>query len=425
MSDFTTSGPLKAGLFLTVLGLGGFLLWATQVTVDGAVTAGGHITTDLRAQAVQHGDGGLIAKIHVREGATVAAGDPILTLEGSELLAKAKLLERALAETQARNDRLQAEASGATTFNFAPDLATAAGLDPVLQTILFDELALFEARQSTLGQHNAQLAERARQSEAMIAGLSQQRDALVRQRNLVTADLSRQTDLYDKGLSEVAAVSQLAQALAGIDGSLGGIDAQMAEARSAISGYDLERLTRLATFQEAAHAEVQALQAERASLQAERLLVAGRLDRLVLRAPMAGTVLDLQTETVGGVIAAGAEVATIIPTGGPQIATVMIDPSQIDRVSLGQSALVRFPAMGAMRTPEIAGTVQLVSADALVDPVTGRKAFTVEIALATTADLKPQSGQPVAAFLHTESRTPASFLLKPATDYWAYAMRER
>ena len=195
--------------------------------------------------------------------------------------------------------------------------------------------------------------------------------------------------------------------------------------RQAISGYDLERLTRLATFQEGAQVELQALQAELARLREERALVTGRLDRLVLRAPMAGTVLDLQTETVGGVIAAGAKVATIIPTGGQQIATVRIDPSQIDRVSLGQSAMVRFPAMGSMRTPEVAGTVQLVSADALVDPMTGRRAFTVEIALPAAENLQPQSGQPVAAFLQTESRTPASFLLKPVTDYWTYAMRER
>jgi HlyD family secretion protein len=425
MTDFTTSGPLKTGLFLTVLGLGGFLLWATQVTVDGAVMAGGHITTEVRAQAVQHGDGGLIAAIHVRDGATVRAGDPILTLEGSELLAKAKLLDRALVEAQALNDRLQAEVSGAATLTFAPELAAAARLDPVLQTILADALALFQSRQSTLEQHGAQLAERARQSEAMISGVALQRKALVRQRDLVAADLARQTALFDKGLSEVAAVSQLAQTLAGIDGSLGGIDAKVAETRSAISGYDLERLTRLATFQEGAQVELQALQAELARLREERALVTGRLDRLVLRAPMAGTVLDLQTETVGGVIAAGAKVATIIPTGGQQIATVRIDPSQIDRVSLGQSAMVRFPAMGSTRTPEVAGTVQLVSADALVDPMTGRRAFTVEIALAAAENVQPQSGQPVAAFLQTESRTPASFLLKPVTDYWTYAMRER
>lgn len=425
MTDFSTNGPLRTGLTLTVLGLGGFLLWATQVTVDGAVMAGGHITTDVRAQAVQHGDGGLIAAIHVRDGTLVRAGDPIMTLESRELIAQSELLDRALAETQASVDRLQAEVSGAASLTFAPGLVTAARSDPVLKAILADELALFDARQSTLAQHNAQLSERARQSEAMIAGLALQRDALIRQRDLVTADLARQKTLHDKGLSGIADVSRQEQALAGIDGSYGGIEARIAEVRSTILGYGLERLTRLATFQEAAQAELKSLQTELASLREERALVAGRLDRLVLRAPMDGTVLDLQTETVGGVIAAGAVVATIIPTDGQQIATVMIDPSQIDRVSLGQSAVVRFPAIGAMQTPELAGRVQLVSADAQIDPQTGRRAFTVEIALAAKADLHPRSGQPVAAFLQTESRSPASFLLKPAIDYWAYAMRER
>ncbi len=425
MAEFSPSGPLKTGLFLTVLGLGGFLLWATQVTVASAVVAGGHITTDVRAQAVQHVDGGLIAAIHVRDGAEVRAGDAILTLDDTELLAKARLLDRALAEAQARKDRLLADVSGSPTLGFAPELAVAARIDPVLRDILTEERALFDARQATLAQHTAQLAERAHQTQAMIAGLGVQRDALIRQRDLVAADLARQTGLFDKGLTEGATVSHLAQALAGIDGSLGAIIAQIAEARSAISGYDLERLTRLATFQEAAQAELQALQADQARLMADRALVAGRLDRLVLRAPLAGTVMDLRTQTVGGVIAAGAEVATIVPSDGPQIATVKVDPSQIDRVVSGQAALVRFPSIGAIRTPEVAGTVRMVSADAMVDPVTGRKVFTVEIAMAEASDIHPQSGQPITAFLQGDSRTPASFLLKPATDYWSYALRER
>ncbi|MBT9371343.1 hypothetical protein [Rhizobium sp. CSW-27] len=33
-------------------------------------------------------------------------------------------------------------------------------------------------------------------------------------------------------------------------------------------------------------------------------------------------------------------------------------------------------------------------------------------------------GMPVEAFIRTDARTPASFLLKPIAGYWAYAMRE-
>ena len=120
---------------------------------------------------------------------------------------------------------------------------------------------------------------------------------------------------------------------------------------------------------------------------------------------------------------------SIIPADVPLILSVEIDPGQIDRVHVGQDAMIRFPNFNARTTPEVEGRVTTVSADAVIDPATGRRFFIGEVDLAPGAqaalgEVTLQPGMPVEAFIRTDARTPASFLLKPMADYWAYAMRE-
>ncbi len=91
--------------------------------------------------------------------------------------------------------------------------------------------------------------------------------------------------------------------------------------------------------------------------------------------------------------------------------------------------MIRFPNFNARTTPEVGGLVTTVSADVVTDPATGRRFFIAEVefapgAQAALGEVVLQPGMPVEAFIRTDARTPASFLLKPMADYWAYAMRE-
>ncbi len=264
MLDTSFRRPLRQGMVLIALGLGGFALWSTSVRIDGAVVAAGQISTDAPAQTVQHHDGGRIAAVHVREGESVRQGDPILTLEDGDLRARLTVLDWKIAEATARRDRLRAETLGRNDLVF--DSAVSGLSDPEIATLLVEETALFDARRITMEQQTAQLAERARQSQAAISGLVSQREALLRKRGLVRADLDRQETLLNKGLAGVQQVSDFDQTLAGLDGQLGEIDAAIAETRSAISGFELERLVRVATFREAAQNELTTLLTEIALL---------------------------------------------------------------------------------------------------------------------------------------------------------------
>lgn len=226
-------------------------------------------------------------------------------------------------------------------------------------------------------------------------------------------------------MTEAAHVSVLEREVARIAGEIGAMEASIAEAGCAIAGDGLERLSRIAIFREEAQAALREIQPQIAKQREQMHVIEQRRERLVLRAPMAGPVLERTAHMVGGAISPGAVIASILSESIGRIVREQIDPAMIDRVAKGQSARVRFPLMGAMQTPETEGEVRHVSGDGVVDQDTGRRLFTAEIVLAEIPGFAPKHGQPAEVFLRTDTRSPASFLLKPAADYFTYAMRER
>ena len=139
---------------------------------------------------------------------------------------------------------------------------------------------------------------------------------------------------------------------------------------------------------------------------------------------------QLTVHTVGGVITASEPVMLIVPDGEALSIESRIDPNEINQVHLGQAVVVRFPGLGQRTTPEIDGTVSLVSADLSQDEKTGASYYMIRIALADNqlerlGAVKLMPGMPVESFIETPPRTVLSFLLKPMKDQIEKAFRER
>ena len=58
---------------------------------------------------IQHRDGGIVAAIEVRDGMPVAAGQPLIRLDGTELAGERQMLSRQLFEAEARLDAQRSE----------------------------------------------------------------------------------------------------------------------------------------------------------------------------------------------------------------------------------------------------------------------------------------------------------------------------
>jgi HlyD family secretion protein len=99
-------------------------------------------------------------------------------------------------------------------------------------------------------------------------------------------------------------------------------------------------------------------------------------------------------------------------------------------VHTGQTSIVRFSAFNQRTTPEFTGEVQRVAADLTREPQLNQAYYMTRIHLSDTelqrlGTLKLVPGMPAEVHIQTTLRTPLSYLMKPLTDQFARAFRER
>src|SRR5690606_11630941 len=104
----------------------------------------------------------------------------------------------------------------------------------------------------------------------------------------------------------------------------------------------------------------------------ERLIVSSdSLRRTAILAPRSGRVIGLKVFTVGQVVRAGETLLEIVPENEGFVVNAQISPLDIDAVTPGMVAEVRFSAFKARVTPVVFGSLKEVSPDRIVDEKNG------------------------------------------------------
>jgi multidrug efflux pump subunit AcrA (membrane-fusion protein) len=118
----------------------------------------------------------------------------------------------------------------------------------------------------------------------------------------------------------------------------------------------------------------------------------------------------------------------VVPEGDRLIAKVRIMPMDIDKVSIGQTAKLRFTAFNMDESPEVDGAITQVSPDALTDQATGMSYYEAIVEIPDASLLSERfellPGMPVDALVLTESRSVLSYLVKPLQDAVSRTFRE-
>ncbi|MES2915000.1 MAG: HlyD family type I secretion periplasmic adaptor subunit [Pseudomonadota bacterium] len=421
--------PVLLGLAATVILVAGFGLWATMTRISGAIVAPGRIEVERDRQIVQHPDGGVVESILVSEGEAVAAGQVLLRLDGAALRSELTIVEGQLSELAGRWARLVAERDGAADLTFPDDILALAATSSEVAAQLDGQKRLFQARGATLAEQRELLARRIDQIKAQSNGIAAQSAALTTQLDLIEQELAAQQSLLAKGLAQAGTVLALQRERARLRGQLGELAAELARTEGQITEIEIEISSLATRRREEATAELRQTGPTILELAERRRALVERIDRLEIRAPVAGIVLGLQLTTPRAVLRAAEPVLYVIPQDRPLVITARIAPIHIDEVAVGQAAELVFSAFSARDTPHLQGKVTLVSADALTDSQTGATYYTAALELddgeqARLGDRVLLPGMPVDVFLQTGRRTPLAYLVKPFTDYFARAFRE-
>ena len=141
-------------------------------------------------------------------------------------------------------------------------------------------------------------------------------------------------------------------------------------------------------------------------------------------------VLQSTVHTVGGVITAGDAIMMIVPQADALAVEAKVNPTDIDKLQVGQKTLLRLSAFNQRTTPELNGVVSRVSPDVTTDQRTGQTYYTIRVSMppaevARLGEVKLIPGMPVEAFVQTGDRTMLSYLMKPLHDQLMRAFREK
>lgn len=421
-------GPITLGLLGLLILVGGFGGWAVMAEITGAVITSGRIEVDQNRQVIQHPDGGVVAAILVSEGQEVAAGDILIQLDADTLRSELSVVDGQLLEVLARGARLQAERDSTTEVTFPDALRNSP--NPVAAELMQGQQRLFAARRESAEQQALQLQRRAEQIGNQIDGIVAQQLSLQRQLNLIVPELEAQRSLLERGLVPASAVLTLERELANLDGRAGELTATVAQNEGRITEIDIEILRLGSDRREEAISRLRDLQYNQIELSERHRTLTQQLDRLDIRAPVAGIVYGLEIFAPRSVIRPADPLMYLVPQDRPLVITTQVQPQDIDQIFVGQTVSVRFSAFDQRRTPELFGQVTQVSADAFQDQGTQVSYYRTEIALnegelaRLPGDMILIPGMPVDAYIATDERSPLDYLIKPLADYFAKAFRE-
>jgi HlyD family secretion protein len=408
-------------------GVGG---WGATTDIAGAVIAQGALVVDSNLRKVQHLTGGVIDEILVRDGDRVKEGDVLVRLDATVTRANLAIVVKGLDQLLARKARLEAERDDAGSVAFPPKL-TGRLADPDVAHIVTGERRLFDLRQAARAGQKLQLRERVQQLQREAEGVDAQSASKAQEIVLIQKELAGARDLWNQNLYPITKLTYLEREATRVNGERAQLVASGAQTRGKIAETELQIVQIDRDLASDVAKELRETDAKIGELLERQVAAEDQLKRIDIRAPIDGVVHQSIAHTVGGVITAnGDPIMLIVPKSDKLIVEAKAAPQDIDQVYVGQLARVRIMAFNQRTTPEIGGSVSLISADAVMDQRTGAAYYTIRIVIdpaevARLGEVRLVPGMPVEAFVSTGNRKVISYLMKPLADQVARAMRER
>lgn len=374
----------SAVIWISLLALVCFLVWASQAELEQITRAPGQIIASGRTQVIQASDGGVLQALLVKEGDTVERDQVLALLDRQKLHA-------AYQETRSRELALRATVARLNAEIVGNEPAFPADTEGYPQ-FRANQLALLKKRRASINEETAslrKLLELALRELAMTAPLVStgdvsQADVLKLERQV--ADLQAQiTNRQNKYMQDT--------------------QADLSRAEEELAG-------------------VQQMLAQRADL----------LSRTELRAPMRGVVKNIRMTTIGGTLKPTEELMQIVPIENELLVEARIRPTDIAFIHTGQTASVKIDAYDYTLYGWLEGKVSYLSPDTLTEDLKqGEQAY---YRLQVRADdkrfarhakqaIQLQPGMTVTVEIKTGKNTVLRYLAKPIVKTMREAMVEK
>ncbi|MEI8251863.1 MAG: HlyD family type I secretion periplasmic adaptor subunit [Synechococcus sp. ELA057] len=399
-------------LSLYVLGAAAliFFPWAALTPITQVVHASGEVVPEGDVNVIQHLEGGIVARVDVKDGEEVKPGQVMLELRPNLVESEYRATQQQLKNLELQQQQLQAAIRGDASLNPAAVGLTAE--NKVTQA----QQGLLDSRLANRKDQVTSAAAMVGQKTAEVAGLNRQIALNYRQRNMWA------------GLVESGAASKL---------NLLSIDTKLAE----LIGARNEALKALAQAQSNLRAVQSGLQLEQTSKIAEAVneqavveenikKVRNQLERTKITSPVAGVVSDLRFKAPGAVVGPGAVVLMVVPSGTQKTVEARVPSGDIGFVKVGQKVDVKLQPFDSSIYGSVPGTVVSIAGSSKQDPDDRKYYYDVSIRLDrqyvgnSTHQYPIQVGMPLVADIKGQQRSVLRYLFQPFTRTLDSALRE-
>lgn len=414
---------IMAALFI---GLGG---WSVATNVEGAVIANGAVTTNGGSRKVQHSEGGIVREILVQDNQRVEAGQILLKLDDVSVRAELEVIMTQLRENLGTQARLAAESMGEAMLR-PPAVTADWPRDPSLAVVLSDQQNLLHSQEQSLDNKLARIKQLVEEKNSLIEGYQAQVVALESQIAVVQEQLAQLSTLREKELVSAGQVNDAKRNEADLSGQIATVKASIAGTQSSILELNMQASQVVSDFRAEALAELQKVSQTVSELMQRKIEIESRLQRLEIRAPIAGTVHESKVRTVGGVIAQGDTLMQIVPDQEHLQLDMRVNPMEVSKLHVGQAAQVKLLAFDPRTTSNLTGSVSAISPDVVQDAVTGAQYYSVRVDIPDgelaklPAGAALVAGMPAESFFQTGERSVWSYLVGPIEQRFSHTFRE-
>jgi membrane fusion protein, protease secretion system len=419
---------IRLGWWIIIAGIGGFLLWASLAPLDKGVPLSGTVTVTTNRKAIQHQAGGTIEDILVKEGDVVEAGTVLVRMNSVQVKANAETMRVQYFAARATEARLIAERDGKKEIVFPAELEKMKS-DPIVANYIAMQQHLFSSRLLGIQSELSAMDESISGLKLQTSGLERSRDNKKQQLEFLQEQLGGMRDLAAEGYVARNRLLELERTYAQINGSISEDIGNIGRAQRQIAELKLRRVQRNQEYQQEVRSQLTDVQKEAEALAHKLSGLDHDLANVLVKAPVAGTVVGLNVFTRGGVIGPGFKMMDIVPSGDPLMVEGKLPVHLIDKVHPNLPVEFIFTAFNRNLTPHIPGIVTQVSADRFVDENTGEPYYKLQAEVAPEgmkmiADLQIKAGMPVDLFVKTGERTMMNYILRPILDHLKMAMSE-
>ena len=356
---------VRLGWALVVFGAGGFFSWAALAPLDQGVSVPSTVVVSGKRKAVQSLGGGAVSGILVREGEKVEKGQVLFRLDQTQLSATVQSLQAQYRQALATQARWQSERDNLAQVQFPAELS--ADADPLLAVVLEGQRQLFASRREAFYREQAGIRARIDGATAQLSGLRQARNDLDAQAGSLRRQLEKLRPLADEGhiasnrlLEQERQLSQVQQQIARNKGEIGLLKQEILESQLKLSRHVEE-------YQTEVRGELAEVRLKCLTLEQQLASASFDLQHTEVNAPAQGVAVNLSVHTEGAVVRAGDTLLEIVPQGQHLEVEGRLPISLVDKVSPALPVDILFTAFNQSVTPRVAGEVNLVSADQLLD----------------------------------------------------------